>query len=55
LLPIKKVKNHLLNVNKKEHNKFLSKVRIKVEHIFAKLKRFKILVGKQRKKQKTIS
>ncbi|WP_339025433.1 transposase family protein [Spiroplasma endosymbiont of Agriotes lineatus] len=44
LLPIKKSKNNPLNPDKKEYKNFLSKIRIAIEHVFAKLKRFKILV-----------
>ncbi|WP_342264869.1 transposase family protein [Spiroplasma endosymbiont of Clivina fossor] len=50
LLPIKKSKNNPLNPDKKEYNSFLSKVRIVIEHVFARLKRFKILVYRYRNK-----
>ncbi|WP_422398176.1 transposase family protein [Spiroplasma endosymbiont of Agriotes lineatus] len=44
-MSIKKSKNNSLNPYKKEYNGFLSKVRIAIEHVFARLKRFKILVA----------
>ncbi|WP_342263713.1 transposase family protein [Spiroplasma endosymbiont of Clivina fossor] len=43
-------KNNPLNPDKKEYNSFLSKVRIVIEHVFARLKRFKILVYRYRNK-----
>ncbi|WP_342224631.1 transposase family protein [Spiroplasma endosymbiont of Asaphidion curtum] len=39
-----------LNPDKKEYNSFLNKVRIVIEHVFARLKRFKILVYRYRNK-----
>lgn len=50
LIPFKKSKNHPLTKEKKEYNRFLSKFRITVEHVFARLKRFKILTLKYRNK-----
>ncbi len=41
--------NKLIPIQK-EYNKTLSKIRIKIEHVFAKLKRFKILTLKYRNK-----
>ncbi len=44
-LPFKKSKYNQLTPIQKEYNKTLSKIRIKIEHVFAKLKSFKILSG----------
>ncbi|WP_353306347.1 transposase family protein [Spiroplasma ixodetis] len=49
ILPIKKTKNKKLTKQEKIYNKIISKIRIKVEHVFAWLKRFKILINKCRK------
>ncbi|WP_342255043.1 transposase family protein [Spiroplasma endosymbiont of Zeiraphera isertana] len=49
-LPFKKSKYNQLTPIQKEYNKTLSKIRIKIEHVFAKLKRFKILSLKYRNK-----
>ncbi|WP_425289803.1 transposase family protein [Spiroplasma endosymbiont of Zeiraphera isertana] len=49
-LPFKKSKYNQLTPMQKEYNKTLSKIRIKIEHVFAKLKRFKILSLKYRNK-----
>ncbi|WP_342255079.1 transposase family protein [Spiroplasma endosymbiont of Zeiraphera isertana] len=49
-LPFKKSKYNQLTPIQKECNKTLSKIRIKIEHVFAKLKRFKILSLKYRNK-----
>ncbi|BET37727.1 transposase family protein [Spiroplasma ixodetis] len=49
ILPIKKNKNKKLTKQEKIYNKIISKIRIKVEHVFAWLKRFKILINKCRK------
>ncbi|BET38076.1 hypothetical protein SAP269_06650 [Spiroplasma ixodetis] len=46
---IKKTKNKKLNKKEKIYNKIISKIRIKIEHVFAWLKRFKILINKCRK------
>ncbi len=48
-LPIKKTKNKKLKKQEKQFNKSIHKIRIKIEHVFAWLKRFKILVNKCRK------
>ena len=48
-LPIKKSKNKKLKKQEKQFNKSIHKIRIKIEHVFAWLKRFKILVNKCRK------
>lgn len=50
LIPFKKSKNNPLTKEKKEYNKFLSQVRIQVEHVFVRLKRFKILALRYRNK-----
>ncbi|BET38516.1 transposase family protein [Spiroplasma ixodetis] len=47
--PIKKTKNKKLTKQEKIYNKIISKIRIKVEHVFVLLKRFKILINKCRK------
>ncbi|BET38650.1 transposase family protein [Spiroplasma ixodetis] len=44
ILPIKKTKNKKLTKQEKIYNKIISKIRIKVEHVFAWLKRFKSLI-----------
>ncbi|WP_342252840.1 transposase family protein [Spiroplasma endosymbiont of Zeiraphera isertana] len=49
-MPFKKSKYNQLTPIQKEYNKTLSKIRIKIEHVFAKLKRFKILSLKYRNK-----
>ncbi|BET37769.1 transposase family protein [Spiroplasma ixodetis] len=49
ILPIKKTKNKKLTKQEKIYNKIISKIRIKVEHVFAWLKIFKILINKCRK------
>lgn len=49
IIPIKKSKNKKLTKQERKYNKIVSKIRIKVEHVFAWLKRFKILVNKCRK------
>ncbi|BET38898.1 transposase family protein [Spiroplasma ixodetis] len=49
ILPIKKNKGRKLTKQEKIYNKIISKIRIKVEHVFAWLKRFKILINKCRK------
>ncbi|WP_339046868.1 transposase family protein [Spiroplasma endosymbiont of Colias croceus] len=49
IIPIKRTKNKKLTKQERKYNKIVSKIRIKVEHVFAWLKRFKILVNKCRK------
>lgn len=49
-MPFKKSKYNPLISIQKEYNKTLSKIRIKIEHVFSKLKRFKILTLKYRNK-----
>ncbi|WP_342273171.1 transposase family protein [Spiroplasma endosymbiont of Acasis viretata] len=49
-LPFKKSKYNKLIPIQKEYNKTLSKIRIKIKHVFVKLKRFKILTLKYRNK-----
>ncbi|WP_342266219.1 transposase family protein [Spiroplasma endosymbiont of Villa modesta] len=46
IIPIKRTKNKKLTKQERKYNKIVSKIRIKVEHVFAWLKRFKILVNK---------
>ncbi|WP_342254279.1 transposase family protein [Spiroplasma endosymbiont of Zeiraphera isertana] len=49
-MPFNKSQYNQLTPIQKEYNKTLSKIRIKIEHVFAKLKRFKILSLKYRNK-----
>ena len=51
LTPIKRSKYHSLNDDEKKFNHKLSKQRIYIEHINARLKRFKILSYKYRNKR----
>lgn len=51
-IPIKRTKKHKLTKKDKRYNRELSKTRIKVEHINAEIKRFKILGTKYRNKRK---
>ena len=51
LTPIKSSKNHKLTADEKRFNHELSKERIFIEHVFAWIKRFKILSYKYRNKR----
>ncbi|WP_339047127.1 transposase family protein [Spiroplasma endosymbiont of Colias croceus] len=42
IIPIKRTKNKKLTKQERKYNKIVSKIRIKVEHVFAWLKRFKM-------------
>lgn len=46
--PFKAYRNKPLNAEQKEHNRAQSKLRIAIEHAFARLKRFRILHGTYR-------
>lgn len=52
IIPIKKNKNKRLSKEDKVHNHDLSKIRIRIEHVFSWLKRFKILKLHYRNKAK---
>jgi len=52
LLPHKKKKGKKLSIEQKKENKELGKVRITVEHTFAKMKRFKIFYYPYRNRRK---
>ena len=51
VIPFKKSKNHELTEEEKEHNKKLSKERIKVEHVNRKIKIFRIAKERYRNHQ----
>ena len=51
VLPIKKSKNTQLSDNQKEHNRNLSKSRVKIEPIIGRLKVFKLLVHPYRNRK----
>jgi len=51
-LPYKASKNKPLDAQEKEYNRALSRVRVKVEHILAQIKTFKILAERYRNKRK---
>ena len=51
ITPIKSSKNHKLTIDEKRFNHELSKKRICVEHVFAWIKRFKILAYRYRNKR----
>jgi hypothetical protein len=53
-LPFKNSKNKKINDFKKNFNKLLRKIRVSIEHVFAKLKRFKIIGYKCRKNKKRL-
>jgi transposase len=54
-LPYKKSKNHKLDKEEKEYNAGLSRLRVKVENILAKIKVFRILSDRYRNKRKGYS
>lgn len=54
-LPYKKSKNHKLGKEEKEYNAGLSRLRVKVENILAKIKVFRILSDRYRNKRKGYS
>jgi transposase len=47
-IPYKKSKHHPLTKDEKEYNRGLSRFRVRVEHVFAKLKSFKMLSERYR-------
>ncbi len=50
--PYKSTKNKPLDKEEKEYNHALSKIRVKIENIFAQIKLFKILSDRYRNKRK---
>jgi len=50
--PVKKRSGKTLTPNQKAYNRELSKARIKIEHVFAKLKVFRILSERYRNRRK---
>ncbi|ETZ06804.1 hypothetical protein P618_201021 [Holospora obtusa F1] len=51
----KRLKNKTLDLQEKEYNCTLSCIRVKVEHIFAQVKTFKILSDRYRSKPNSVS
>jgi hypothetical protein len=54
-LPFKASKNKPLDKEEKDYNRALSRIRVKVEHVFAQIKTFKIVSEKYRNKRKRYS
>lgn len=52
-IPIKSSKNKPLTKKDKAYSKKISKIRIVIEHVFAKLKVFRIFAGKYRNKKES--
>ena len=52
LVPFKKPKGGKLTAEEKTYNKSLSKLRIKVEHVIRRIKRFKMFSYRYRNKQR---
>ncbi len=50
--PVKKRAGQKLTPHQKSYNRELAKARIKIEHVFAKLKVFRILSGRYRNRRK---
>jgi hypothetical protein len=50
--PYKRRKNKPLETDGKEYNKALSRIRVKVENVFAQIKVFKIMTDRYRNKHK---
>ena len=48
IIPYKESKNHKLNTEKQEYNKWVSKIRVKIEHIIASVKIFRKVKEKYR-------
>lgn len=53
--PIKLCKKHPLTIKEKQYNQELSKIRIKIEHSFAKIKTFKIFSTRYRNHKKRLN
>lgn len=54
-LPFKKPRNGELTQTQRQYNRELAKIRIKIEHVFAKLKKFRILSERYRNRRKRFS
>jgi len=52
LLPKRKSKKNPLTKEQKQNNRLISKMRVVIENIFAKLKKFKIIAEKYRNRRK---
>ena len=51
-IPFKKPRNGKLTQTQRQYNRELAKIRIKIEHVFAKLKKFRILSERYRNRRK---
>ena len=51
-IPVKKPRNGNLTRTQRQYNRELAKIRIKIEHVFAKLKKFRILSERYRNRRK---
>jgi len=51
-IPVKKPRNGELTKTQRQYNRELAKIRIKIEHVFAKLKKFRILSERYRNRRK---
>ena len=51
-IPVKKPRKGELSQTQRQYNRELAKVRIKIEHVFARLKRFRILSERYRNRRK---
>ena len=51
-IPVKKPRNGELTQTQRRYNRELAKIRIKIEHVFAKLKKFGILSQRYRNRRK---
>lgn len=51
-IPVKKPQKGKLTKTQRQYNRELAKIRIKIEHVFASLKKFRILAQKYRNRRK---
>jgi len=52
MIPFKRTKNHPLTAEEKAFNRELSKIRIAIEHVNRRIKRFRMFSGRYRNKRK---